>query len=259
MTSDSFWPKILQRQVNEILDADLKLVDILQFGQAKLNLIAKSLKNNFWKQVFFSAADLIEGATFCFPEKLLTLPFMHNNFIMRNNKTIRDRDFPEIINKVSTISDFYTPGTNQLLQWQDFCKLFNCNISEEKYIDIRYILKLAVQKLKISSNRLIPANKPIKPFLIDLALMCNKGCSTYYKILRKKAVLSSRIYLRENKWHTELGSSFSVDFWNKIRTLCSKIYIDNKLLWLQYQINRNSLQTNYIVRHFQRNVTRYCK
>ena len=79
------------------------------------------------------------------------------------------------------------------------------------------------------------------------------------KFYEKKAVLSSRIYLRENKWHTELGSSFSVDFWNKIRTLCSKIYIDNKLLWLQYQINRNSLQTNYIVSHFQRNVTRYCK
>ena len=30
-------------------------------------------------------------------------------------------------------------------------------------------------------------------------------------------------------------------------------------LWLQYQITRNSLQTNYIVSHFQRNVTRSCQ
>ena len=145
------------------------------------------------------------------------------------------------------------------MQWQEFCEIYTCNISEEKYIDIRYILKSSIQKLKISSNRLIPANKPLKPLLIDLALLCNKGCSTYYKILRKKAVLSNKIYLRENKWHTELGSRFSVDFWNNVRRFCSKIYIDNKLLWLQYQINRNSLQTNYIVSHFQRNVTKSCQ
>ena len=259
LTSDSFWPKLLESQVNEILGADLKLIDVLQLGQAKLNQVAKSLKNNFWKQVFSSSSEVLEGTAFCFPEKILSSPFMYNNLILRNNKVIKERDFPEIIDKVSTMSDFYKPGTIQLLPWQEFCEKYTCNISQEKFIDIRYILNLSVQKLKISSNRLIPANKPLKPLLVDIALLCSKGCSSYYKILRKKAVFSNKIYLREDKWHNELGSRFSIDFWNNARRLCSRINIDNKLLWLQYQIIRNSLQTNYIVSHFQRNVTRSCQ
>ena len=44
LTSGSFWPKLLESQVNKILGADLKLIDVLQLGQAKLNQIAKLLK-----------------------------------------------------------------------------------------------------------------------------------------------------------------------------------------------------------------------
>ena len=67
------------------------------------------------------------------------------------------------------------------------------------------------------------------------------------------------MYLRENKWHDELGTRFSINFWNNIRRLCSRINVDNRLLWLQFQIIRNSLQTNYIVSHFKRNVNSTCQ
>ena len=36
--------------------------------------------------------------------------------------------------------------------------------SEEKYIDIRNIITLSIQKLKISMNRLYPVSKPQKTF-----------------------------------------------------------------------------------------------
>ena len=86
-----------------------------------------------------------------------------------------------------------------------------------------------------------------------------KGCSYYYKILTKKTTLSNNIYVRENKWHLELHSRFSINFWNNSRNLCASIDFDNQLKWLQFQIIRNSLQTNYIVSHFKPNVSPICK
>ena len=99
-----------------------------------------------------------------FPEKLLSSPFLYNNLVLRNNKIINERIFPEITGIVSTLSDFYLPGTNQLMQWEELKNYWNCDISQEKFIDIRFIIKLAIQKLKISSNRLLAANRPIRPF-----------------------------------------------------------------------------------------------
>ena len=258
LTTDSFWPKIIQIHVNEILGANMTISDIVQLGASKLKQISKSLKNNFWKQVFSSVTDITEGASFCCPEKLLSSPFLYNNLVLRNNKVINERVFPELTGIVSTLSDFYLPGTNQLMEWEEFKNYWNCNISREKFIDIRFILKLAIQKLKISSNKLLAANRPFRPFLIDLAMSTKKGCSLYYKWLRRKAILTNKIVKRERKWHEELGTVYSLDFWNKTRHFCASICIDNRLLWLQYQIVRNSLQTNYIVSHFMRNVSSRC-
>ena len=97
---------------------------------------------------------------------------------------------------------------------------------------------------------------------IDIATSCYKGCSTYYKILTKKATLSNSNHVRETKWHQELNLQFSINFWDKSRKLCASIDFDNQLKWLQYQIIRNSLQTNYVVSHFIANgspICSYCK
>ena len=68
----------------------------------------------------------------------------------------------------------------------------------------------------------------------------------------------NKIHLREEKWHLELGSSLSVPFWNSARRFYARIKFDNNLKWLQFQITRNSLQTNFIVSHFKNNVTAIC-
>ena len=63
--------------------------------------------------------------------------------------------------------------------------------------------------------------------------------------------------MREAKWHNKLGTVLSLNFWNQARILCSKIDFDNQLKWLQFQIVRNCLQTNYIVNHFKPNVPKF--
>ena len=94
--------------------------------------------------------------------------------------------------------------------------------------------------------------------MIDIVTAVDKGCSMFYKTLTLKPSLNNKMYAREQKWHTELGKVFSVNFWDSTRALCAKIDFDNQLKWLQYQIVRNSLQTNYIVSHFNPSVSKQC-
>ena len=83
--------------------------------------------------------------------------------------------------------------------------------------------------------------------------------SPYYKILSKKRCLQNKVGLRDEKWHVELQAIHSVDFWDGIRKLNASISFNNNIKWLQFQIIRNSLQTNYIVSHFIRTVSHLCK
>ena len=161
--------------------------------------------------------------------------------------------------KVTTLANFFTPGSNTLMNYETFKDSTRINIDKAKYIDIRYIIKLSLQKLRLSESRLAIISYPLIPTLIDIALATKKGCGLYYRILNKKKCIENKIGKREEKWHTELESVLSVTFWEKIRHLNSTINFDNPNKWLQFQIIRNSLQTNYIVSHFIRNVSPLCK
>ena len=145
------------------------------------------------------------------------------------------------------------------MNWNDFCLRYSTNISNEKFTDIRYIVKLAFQTLGIDQNSMYPALYPLRPLLADIALLSKRGCSSYYKLICKKGWLQNKIYLRDEKWHAELGCMLSIDFWSKSRKLCADICFENNLKWMQYQIVRNSLQTNYIVSHFKRSVSSLCE
>ena len=188
------------------LNYKISACELLQLGASKLVEISKSLKNPFWKQVLGSAILMCQEAAFSYPEKIIDSPFFHNPLVVKN-RVLKPSDFPEI-QATTTLAKFFHPNTNTLMQWNDFCTRYDIQISEEKFINIRYIIKTAVQKLKISLSKLNLAQSPTKPFLIDLVLSTNKGCSQYYKVLTKKSTYSNKIHLREAKWHPELNTNF---------------------------------------------------
>ena len=145
------------------------------------------------------------------------------------------------------------------MTYEDFCQKYNIDITENKFIDMRYIIKLALQKMRFPFNKLSPINYPVRPLLIEAVFSTKKGCGKYYKFITREINMKNRINLREDKWHQEINTRYSVQFWDNARRLCSSIRFDNPLKWLQYQILRNSLQTNYIVSHFIPNVSRECQ
>ena len=115
------------------------------------------------------------------------------------------------------------------MEKNEFCDRYGIEMDENTFIELRYIIGLAMQKLKFSSKKISPAAYPFKPLLIDIALSTNKGCGVYYKILMKSRVLSNKIVRREQKWHRELNTLFSISFWEKARKLCASICHENPI------------------------------
>ena len=82
--------------------------------------------------------------------------------------------------------------------------------------------------------------------LIKLAEMQPKGCSIFYKLLRANELLINTTAPLEQVWHTVLHTTLSVTFWDKCwRSLAHLTSVDFKIRWVQLQINRHILPTNY--------------
>ena len=156
------------------------------------------------------------------------------------------------------MSDFFHPGSKNILDRALFQRKYDVFLSEETYTELKYIFQLAQRNLGIINDSLIATVHPYQPLLIGIANLVKKGCNVYYKILRKKINLNTTLSAREAKWHNELNCTFGIDFWNQTYNLTAKIKNDNKLKYLQFQIIRNNLFTNYRVNKLKNDVPPYC-
>ena len=258
INTNAFWPSILEHNLSLVTNTNFDLFRMLHDGPSKLNQYAKLIKNNFWKEVLMSAAPMLEGAIFSFPEKFLLSPFWENPLIKRSNKVIKPNNFPSIANKVTKVGDFFKNGETEIMLLEDFNIKYSTFLTFEQYIDIRYILGTAMHAIGIRKENIIAQNEPSQPLLLNIAMQSVKGCSTYYKILNKKSMLKNEIHLRETFWHRHLNCMFSVDFWKNTWKSISYLKYENQLKWLQYQIARGSLKVNHVVNKFKNHVSPLC-
>ena len=73
---------------------------------------------------------MYEGAAFCNPEMIISNSFFYNPIIRRNNKVIKYEDFPELKNKICSLENFFHPGTNTIMGYDEFKDRYNINIEE---------------------------------------------------------------------------------------------------------------------------------
>ena len=153
VTTKSYWPNILLSQISHLQGENISAGQLLQLGPCLLAKIGKSLKNKFWGQVLQSTIKMSEGAAYCKPEMIIFGSFWFNPLIRRNNKVIKYTDFPEIKTTIVSLANFYHQGTNTFMEYEAFKDHYNIEISEIKYIDIRFTINLALQKLNLTSPR----------------------------------------------------------------------------------------------------------
>ena len=258
VNSNAFWPKILEISVQSIIGNNTSIIDILQSGPNKLTFIGKKMHNKFWKQVFSAVTPFMQGALFCHPEKLFIAPFWDNPSISRNNKAIKQTAFPNLAEKINTISDFYHHGSGTLLTKPELENKYQIILSEETLMELHYIIKTARRSLEIKDSSIIQTFSPFQPLLINIVNLTKKGCGIYCKFLKKKKNLNSPLIERERKWHNELQCTFGTEFWNKTYAFTASIKHENKIKWLQFQINRGCLFTNHKVNKFKPHISPDC-
>ena len=200
----------------------------------------------------------MQGALFSYPENIVIAPLWDNPQITRNNKPLKKSSFPGVSKKMSTISDFYHPGTIIYLTREEIEQKYMIIMTDENYIEFKYIFKLARRNLGLCEEVRTPTFYPFQPLLINVANLVKRGCNVYYKLLRKKINLKTTLVEREDKWHRELNCVYGIEFWNNTYTLAASIKNENKIKFLQFQINRNSLFTNYRVNKFKNNISPFC-
>ena len=258
LKSKAFWPTILELNIQKLMGTNISAINILQLGPNLFTSLGKKINNKFWKHVFIAVMPLMQGAIFCNPENILLSPFWDNPNILRRNKPIKPSAYPSLSTKISTMADFYVNGSNIFESKADLEEKFNVEILEEDLVELHYVITNTRQRLGVKPDTLTEPYYPIQPLLINIANLTKTGCSAYYKLLKKKQCLSNTVRVREEKWHQELHCNYGVEFWNKSYTLLSNLKYDNKMKWLQYQINRNSLFTNYRVNKFKPNISPLC-
>ena len=185
-------------------------------------------------------------------------PFWDNPYITRNNRAIKKSIFPALSHKLSSIIDFYRPGTCILYTREELMNVYNVIVTQETITELHYIIKNALRGLGLPENLSFENIHPFQPLLIYIVNLTKKGCNVYYRLLRKKNNLKTILSEREGKWHNELSCTFGVEFWNKTYNLAANIKFENRIKYLQYQINRNSLFTNYRVSKFQQHISPSC-
>ena len=200
----------------------------------------------------------MEGAIFTHPSKILSASFWNNSLFIRN-RAIKETDFPNISRNINYFQDFFKIGTNELLTHQELEEKCERRLTQETYIELSYIVKTSLQKIGMRREKLPPIQLPVQPMLVGIATMTNKGCNSYYKLIRSKKNLKVTVRDREAVWHTEIRTVYGIQFWNKVYALTADIKNDNRLKWLQYQVVRNSLFTNHKVNKFTPSVSPLCR
>ena len=81
-------------ETQRILGNEIDTVGLMKLGPRMLHSIGKKFENQFWKEVFCTVEPIMQGAIHCHPENLFISPLWDNPFIVRNNKTLKQYDYP---------------------------------------------------------------------------------------------------------------------------------------------------------------------
>ena len=95
---------------------------------------------------------MLHGALCSAPEKLLLTPLWDNPEVTRNNKPIPTKAFRMLSHHIRIIGHLYEPGTNIMMSRQTLKKTYNIILDEASYVDLRYIVNSAFNKLEMKSR-----------------------------------------------------------------------------------------------------------
>ena len=192
---------------------------------------------------------------FSHPHFFYNLNIFDNTLFAINNCQLNKSNFPALwTRKIVQVGEFFNMNSKPptLLTREEFNYKFSLNIDFLTFHRITASISQASKNLnnKTFNPDLTDPGSPRLPTLHKLSCLQTKGCGIFYQTLRAKEIYKRSTIKSENKWHNELTSTFSVQFWDNIWKLLHNPYVSNRMKWVQLQINRFLLPTNSSVNKY---------
>ena len=253
LSTSGFWPKILEIELQKL---NSSIQDLLFSGPSKLLELAKNLGNICWKNLLQHLAFLLKEAIYSNPESFYLFPIW-NNPIFKNARKVLYKPNEVQVASISLVADFYlAPGV--LLTSAQLNAKFGTSFNPRQLSKIHQALENALTVLNLNLGLAEWHCEPRQSIIIQIARKYESGCKAFYTVLRAR--LNDRVDTTraEVRWHEQLASIMSIDFWNSVLRLNANLKNNNCLKWLQYQIVRNTVFTNNRVSKFKNTVSDRC-
>ena len=252
MTSEGAWQKILQLN---LLAINYDMTDIWYGGPTLVEKIGGKVSNKFWSETIQIFAKVMREIPFSYPHFFYNLNIFDNELFAVNNCQLNKNNFPALWSrKIVQVGEFFNMNLNtpSLLTREEFNSKFRLNID---FLTFHRITASISQGNKNLNNKtyhpdLTDTGSPRIPILHKLSCIQVKGCGIFYQTLRAKEIFQRSTLKSENKWHNELATTFSVQFWDNIWKLLRNPHVSNRMKWVQLQINRFLLPTNSSVNKY---------
>ena len=232
--------------------------DIWFGGPTRLHSVAEKLSNLFWKEIIHTFAVFAEDVHFSHPYFFHNYNLFDNPLFSINKVELKSSDFSSLWNKkVCQVGDFFNCSKNppELLSLQELNNKYRLSLNFLNYHRIKMVIINTARNMnfKIYDANISDPKAPKLPLIHKISCLSTKGCRQFYESLKSREWASLDTSGPENKWQTELGTYFSLEFWYKIWKLNKEAIVSNKLRWINLQIYRYILPTNYTVNKYKPN------
>ena len=253
LSESSLWHKILQAN---LLYCNHDLRDIWFGGPTLLEKISNKFSNLFWKEIINTFAMVSRDLHFSYPHFFYNFNIFDNPLFSRNEMELKSSDFESLWNKkICQVGDFFdhSQAPPQLLPLEELNEKFDTRLNFLSYHRVTSLIIKAANDLnnKIYDSKTSDTLAPTLPLIHKLSCLEKKGCRTFYLALKARdwAKLSTRE--SENKWQNELETTFSINFWDRIWRINKHSLVSNKMKWINLQILKFILPTNYSVNKYK--------
>ena len=249
------WQRILELN---LLYVNHSMEDIWYSGPLRLKMIADKLSNCFWKEIFNIFAVTSTELNFVKPYYFFNSNIFDNNFFSIHGTEIKSSEFKNLWNKkIFQVWNFFDcmKSPPEIISMEDLNRKYNIKLNFLNYHRIKEVILNAIKNLnyKIFDEGLSDLAAPVLPIVQKLSCIQTKGCRLFYEVLKSKDWSVCSTSDSESKWHQELDTNLSVTFWDKIWKMQKNAICSNKMKWINLQILRFILPTNYSVSKFKPN------
>ena len=253
MAPSCMWQKILEAN---LLYCNHEITDIWFGGPTLLKKMSEKISNNFWKEIINTFATITGDLHFSHPYFFFNFNVFDNPLFSRGEMELKSSDFQSLWSKkICQVGDFFdrTQTPPRLLSLEQINRKYDIRLNFLNFHRLTNLIIKAANDLnnKIFDPKISDMQTPSLPLIHKLSCIVSKGGRIFYEALKARdwAEIGTRDY--ENKWQMELNTTFSLDFWNKIWIINKNSLVSNKMKWINLQILKFILPTNYSVNKYK--------